>query len=116
MNASIKALGTSFSAPNGPAIRMGEQARASLTQCTLSDSKIGLSIQKNSVADLHSCALERLGTNDSAGAIMMVLGDKTQLTADDCQVSGNNGSVGVGEKASAVLTKCNFKDNAKYSR
>ena len=114
-NSSLKALGTSFAVANGTALRLN-QGHLSLTQCTFSDTKSGLTAANAGVADLHSCAFDRIGMSDSNGSIITVAGDKTQVTGEDCHFTGNSGSVSASDKASIALSKSTFKDNARSSR
>jgi hypothetical protein len=114
-NASIKTLGSGFSATNGTAARVNQQAHASFTQSSFSNAKIGLGVANAAAADLHSCAFERIGMSDRDGAIMSIVGEKTQVTGDDCHFTNNTVGIIVREKASLSLTNCAFKDNTGSS-
>lgn len=114
-NASIKTLGSGFSATNGTAVRVDQQAHASFSQSSFSDAKVGLGIANGATADLHSCAFERIGVTDRDGAIMSIVGEKTQVTGDDCHFANNSAGIIVRGKASLSLTNCAFKNNTASS-
>lgn len=114
-NASIKALGSSFTASNGAAVRVSKQVHASFTQCAFSDSKIELGIDEGAAVELHSCAFERAGMSYNEGAIMTIVGDKSQVTGDDCHFTNNSAGIVVSDKGSLELTKCEFKNNTASS-
>jgi hypothetical protein len=110
-NASIKALGSAFSASKGTAVRLDKHAQGSFTQSAFSNSIIGLALMEGAKADLHSCAFEQIGMSESSGAIIAANGDTTELTGDDCHFSNNSVGIQVSDKASIALTKSEFKDN-----
>jgi hypothetical protein len=110
-NASIKALGSGFAAAKGTAARITKQAQASFTQCSFSNSQIGLAMSNAAKTELHSCAFEGIGVGDSGAAIMLVADKNTQLTGDDCQFTNNRARIDVSDAASMTLTGCTFKQN-----
>ena len=110
-NTSIKALGSTFAAAKGSAVRLDKRAQGSFTQSAFSNSVIGLALMDGAKADLHSCAFEQIGMSESSGAIIAVNGDATELTGDDCHFSNNSVGIQVSDKASITLTKSEFKDN-----
>jgi Right handed beta helix region len=110
-NASIKALGSEFTVPKGTAARLTKQAQASFTQCSFSNSQIGLTVSNAAKAELHSCAFEGIGAGGSDGAIMLVADENTQLTGEDCQFTNNSVGINVRGAASMTLTGCTFKQN-----
>jgi hypothetical protein len=99
-NASLKTLGSTFTTSKGIAVLLGQQAHAIFTQSSFSDAQIGLGVRAAATAELHSCAFEGLGIGDKDGAIMVILGEKSQVTGDDCHFTNNVVGIGVREKAS----------------
>ena len=57
----IKALGSSFTAANGTALRLNSKAHGIFTQCSVGESVFGLWLAKGARAELHSCAFDRNG-------------------------------------------------------
>ena len=110
-NASLKTLGSTFTTTKGWAVLVKQQSHASFTQSSFSDAQIGLAVGSGASAELHSCAFEGLGIGDKTGAIMLIIGEKSQVTGDDCHVTNNAVGIGVREKASLTLTNCTFKGN-----
>ena len=55
---SIEALGSSFVAVTGKAMRLGQQARGNFTQCSFAQSQVGLELANGASAELHSCAFD----------------------------------------------------------
>ncbi len=110
--ASVKAVGTTFAAPYGAGLRLSEQARASLTQCTISDSHIGLNALRGATVDLHSCAFDCDGGNNGHGTVLGLNGNGTAVTADDCRFNSNSAGLVVTLQASLTMTKSRFKGNA----
>ena len=110
-NASIKALGSTFAAAKGSAVRLERHAQGNFTQSAFSNSIIGLALMEGAKADLHSCAFEQIGVGESSGAIIAASGDTTELTGEDCHFSNNSVGIQVSDKASIALTKSEFKDN-----
>ena len=110
--ASIKILGTTFAVPNGAGLRVVEQTKASLTQCSVSDTKIGLNVMSGSSAELHSCALERDGGNNGGGSALAVTGEGSAVTADYCHFNSNTAGLLVTQQASLTITKSWFENNA----
>lgn len=109
---SIKALGTTFTVPYGAGLRLTEQAKANLTQCSISDTKIGLNLWSGATAELHSCAFERDGGNDGHGSIIALNGPGTSVTADDCHFNSNRAGLIVSQQAAITLTNSTFQENA----
>jgi len=114
-NASLKTLGSTFTTTKGIAVLVKQQAHANFAQSSFSDAQIGLGVVGAATAELHSCAFEGLGNGDKDGAIMVVLGEKTQVTGDDCHFTNNTVGIGVRENASLTLTNCTFKGNPTES-
>ena len=114
-NASIKAVGSSFTTAQGAAVRLQQNAKGNFTQSSFANSKIGLSVMSGASAELHSCAVNNSGMGDSEGVIMTIAGEKTQLTADDCQFTNNDGGINVQDGGSLNLTKSSFKQNGASS-
>jgi hypothetical protein len=110
-NASIKALGSGFSTEKGTAVRINKQAQANFTQCSFSNSQIGLLVANAAKAELHSCAFEGIGIGDSGGAMIVAAHENTQVTGEDCQFSNNSVGINVSDGASMTLTGCTFKQN-----
>jgi nitrous oxidase accessory protein NosD len=110
-NASLKTLGSTFTTTKGWAVLVKQQAQASFTQSSFSDAQIGLAVGSGASAELHSCAFEGLGIGDKTGAIMLILGEKSQVTGDDCHFTNNAVGIGVRERGSLTLTNCTFKGN-----
>jgi hypothetical protein len=110
--ASVKALGTTFAVPSGAGLRLTEQAKANLTQCTVSDTKIGLNAWSGASAELHSCAFERDGGTDGGGSVLALTGEGTVATADDCHFNSNTAGLLVTQQASLTITKTWFENNA----
>jgi hypothetical protein len=110
--ASVKAVGTSFAVPEGSGLRLTEEAKASLTQCSISDTKIGLNGWSGASAELNSCAFERDGGNNGGGTIFALNGEGTVLTADACHFNSNAAGLLIANQASATITKSQFKENA----
>jgi parallel beta helix pectate lyase-like protein len=115
-NASIKALGSAITVTNGSALRLNQGAHGDFTQCSFSNSKIGLFLANGAVAELHACAFENNGMSDSNGAIMMITGAKTQATADDCQFTNNSGAINAIDGATLTVKNSPFKNNGESSR
>lgn len=110
--ASVKAVGTTFAVPEGAGLRLTEQAKANLTQCSISDTKIGLNAWSGGTAELHSCAFERDGGSNGGGTIFALNGEGTVLTADACHFLNNVAGLLVANRASATITKSQFRENA----
>jgi len=110
--ASVKAVGTTFAVPYGAGLRLTEQAKASLTQCSISDTRIGLNAMSGANVDLRSCAFERDGGNEGRGSVLALNGKGTTVTADDCRFLSNSAGLIVARQASLAITKSRFKDNA----
>ena len=109
--ASVKAIGTKFTVPNGAAIRLTEAAKANLTQCPITDTKIGLNVWGGSSAELHSCAFERDGGPEGGGSVIALNGKNTVVTADDCHFNSNTAGLLVAKQGSLTITKSLFKEN-----
>ena len=109
-NSGLKALGTTFSASNGVALRAG-QGHVSLTQSTISDAKIGLSAANGGKVELKSCALERNGADDPQGGILVATGQGTNISASDCHFTSNSGGISLLDNATFAATNCSFKSN-----
>jgi hypothetical protein len=88
-----------------------EQAEGHFTQCSFSNSQIGLVIMNGARGELHSCAFESIGMGDSSGAIMIITGANTQLTGDDCHFTNNSVGVSVGDAAALTLSNSVFNQN-----
>jgi parallel beta helix pectate lyase-like protein len=114
-NASLKTLGSTFTTSKGIAVMVKQQAHASFTQSSFFDAQIGLGVVGAATAELHGCAFEGLGNGDKDGAIMVVLGEKTQVAGDDCHFTNNTVGIGVRERGSLTLTNCTFKGNPTES-
>ena len=114
-NASIKTLGSTFTTTSGFAVLVNRQAHASFTQSSFSNARIGLGVGSAATAELHSCAFEGLGNGDNNGTIIALVGEKTQVTGDDCRFTNNTVGISVRDKASLSLTNCTFKSNASGS-
>jgi len=110
-NASVKALGSGFTTEKGTAVRINKQAQANFTQCSFSNSQIGLLLANAAKAELHSCAFEGLGIGNSGGAMIVAAHENTQLTGEDCQFTNNSVGINVSDGASMTLTGCTFKQN-----
>ncbi len=108
-NSSLKALGTSFNASNGTAVRM-QSGKANLTQCTFADSKIALAASNGATLDLQSCAFDRNGANGDGG-ILLLSGQGTTLRATDCHFTGNSGAIWTTDGAAFFATSSTFKEN-----
>jgi hypothetical protein len=54
--------------------------------------------------------------SDSNGAIMMITGEKTQVTADDCHFTNNSGAISAMDNAALTVTNSSFKNNGESSR
>ena len=111
--AAIKATGSTFTANSGTAVRLNQQARGNFTQCSFSNAEVGLALANGATAELHSCAFENNGVNDSNGAIMMLEGAQTQVTADDCHFTNNAGGIMAEGNASLAITNSPFKNNGE---
>lgn len=110
-NATLKALGTTFAASNGTALRV-EQAKANLTQSSFPDAAVGLGAQNGAVVELQSCAFERNGAaNPKSGATILAQGQTTSVTATDCHFNSNSAGVLVTEGAAFNAAKCSFNEN-----
>lgn len=110
-NATLKALGTAFTAANGTALRV-DQAKANLTQSSFPDAAVGLGAQNGAVVELQSCAFERNGAaNPKSGATILAHGQTTSVTATDCHFNSNSAGVLVTEGAAFNAAKCSFKEN-----
>lgn len=79
-NAGIKALGSGFTATNGIAMHLNQQARGSFTQSSFNESKVALMIWNNSTVELRSCAFDRNGGTDAKGGTIAVHGAKSTST------------------------------------
>ena len=110
--ASLKAVGTTFAVPEGAGLRLTEGAKATLTQSSISDTKIGLNAWSGATAELHSCAFERDGGNNGGGTIFALNGEGTVLTADACHFDHNAAGLLVANRASATITESQFRENA----
>jgi hypothetical protein len=110
-NASIKALGSGFTTEKGTAVRINKQAEADFTQCSFSNSQIGLLVANAAKAELHSCAFEGIGIGNSGGAMILAAHENTQLAGEDCQFTNNSVGINVSDGASMTLTGCTFKQN-----
>jgi hypothetical protein len=115
-NASVKAVGSSFTTAKGVGVRLQQNAKGNFTQSSFTNSKTGLSLTSGATGELHSCAIDNSVMNDSEGAIMQLTGDKTQLTADDCHFTNNDGGISVQDNASISLTNSSFKENGASAR
>ncbi len=115
-NASIKAVGSSFTSAKGAAVGLQQNAKGNFTQSSFANSKIGLTALSGASAELHSCAFENSAINDSEGAIISMAGEKTQLTGDDCHFTNNEVGIVVENNASLTLTNTSFKENGASSR
>jgi hypothetical protein len=109
-NSGLKALGTTFTASNGVALRVG-QGHVNLTQSTIADSKVGLSAANGGKAELKSCALERNGANDPQGGILVATGQGTNIIANDCHFTSNSGGISVLDNATFSASSSSFKSN-----
>ncbi|MFL6568842.1 MAG: right-handed parallel beta-helix repeat-containing protein [Chthoniobacterales bacterium] len=109
-NATVSAIGTSFTAGNGTAARISG-GKATFTQSTFSDSKKALSIAKAASVELKSCAFERNGSGDVFGGTVTAADQTTNVTATDCQFTGNYGGLFVTLDAAFTAMNCTFKDN-----
>lgn len=111
--ASLKALGVTFSANNGVALRV-QQGQAALTQCTFSESRVGLSTLAGANVNLKSCAFERNGASGEGG-IMSINGEAASVTANDCHFTGNTSAIFVNERATFSVASSFFKENGDVS-
>jgi parallel beta helix pectate lyase-like protein len=109
--ASLKAVGSTFTAANGTAVRLNQGAQATFTQCSFPDTLIGLVAVSGAGAELHSCAFERDGGEAAKGAIMIVGGDKSSLTADDCHFTSNPAGIFAADGGTLTITNSPFKSN-----
>ena len=109
--ATLKALGSSFAAAEGTAVRLDRGAEATLNQCVLADSRYALYAAGGAHADLHSCAFQRNGGSNKLGVLFAVNGEGTSVAADDCQFENNAAGAVIGEKASLTVTNSRFKNN-----
>jgi hypothetical protein len=114
-NATIKAVGSAFTSTDGTALRLNG-GQANLTQCSFVDSFIGLAAGNGANAELHSCAFERDGGNDTNGAIIVAIGAKTNMTADDCHFTNNYAGLGTNDGALLTITNSIFKNNIQSAR
>lgn len=115
-NAAIKSLGTGFSAPNGIAMRLNQQARGTFRQSSFSDNKIALTIYHASAAELQSCAFERNGGAEAKGGTIALSGSKSTLTANDCHFTNNSAGLSAVEGATLTINNSTFNDNGVTPR
>lgn len=108
--ASIKAIGTSFVAVTGKAMRLDRQARGNFTQCSFAQSQLGLELANGASAELHSCAFDANGGNEGDGSIAYA-GDGATFTADDCYFTNNNSGVTAAEGGTLTISHSSFKGN-----
>ncbi len=106
----LKALGSSFTAASGTAVRLNPAARASLTQCSLGESQFGLWLANGASAELLSCAFDHNGAEGTAATISLT-GAKTSLTAKDCHFTNNSAGIRVLDGATVAISKSSFKNN-----
>ena len=107
----IKALGSSFTAVNGTALRLNSGARGNLTQCSLGESLFGLWLAKGAGAELHSCAFDRNGGGEGKGAIASLAAAPASLTAEDCHFTGNTSGIRALDGSAITISGSTFKDN-----
>ena len=108
---SLKAVGSTFTASNGTAVRLNQGAQANFMQCSFPDTLIGLVAVSGAGAELHSCAFERDGGEQAKGAIMIVGGDKSSITADDCHFTSNPAGIFAADGGTLTITNSPFKSN-----
>ncbi|MBA3962490.1 MAG: right-handed parallel beta-helix repeat-containing protein [Chthoniobacterales bacterium] len=106
----LKALGSSFTAASGTAVRLNQGSRASLTQCSLGESQFGLWLANGATAELHSCAFDRNGA-EGRGATISLTGAKSSLTAEDCHFTNNSAGIRALDGAMVAISKSSFKNN-----
>lgn len=114
-NASVSAIGTTFTAGNGTAVRVSG-GKATFTQSTFSDSKKALSVAKGATLELKACAFERNGSGDVLGGTIAAAEQSTNVTASECQFTGNYGGMLVTQDARFTAVNCTFKDNGANAR
>ncbi len=108
--ATFKATSSTFTAAQGTAVRLDRGAEATLSQCTLANSRYALYAGGGARLALRSCAFQRNGDNGH-GILFVVNGEGTEVTADDCQFEGNSAGAVIGQKASIKITNSRFKGN-----
>jgi hypothetical protein len=113
-NASLSAVGTNMTA-SGTALRM-QGGKATLTQTTISDSKLGINASAGATLELKSCAFERDGTGDDKGGVAWGSGQGTNITVADSQFSGNYGGLYVSNDATLTISNSTFKDNGANAK
>ena len=110
--ASLKALGTTFAVPNGVGLRLKGPGNAHLTQCSFTDSHVGLNAWGGATVELHSCAFERAGGSNGHGSIIALSGQGTSATVDDCRFQNNGAGLIVSQEAAITITNSSFTQNA----
>ncbi len=106
----IKALGSSFTAANGSAVRLNSGSRSSFTQCSLGESIFGLWLTKGATAELHSCAFDRNG-GEGKGGIASLSAAPASLTAEDCHFTNNTAGIRALDGATLTISGSSFKEN-----
>jgi hypothetical protein len=109
--AMLKAVGSSFTAAQGTAVRLDRGAEATLSQCLLGDSRDAFYAGGGARLEVHSCAFQRNGGDNGLGVLFAVNGEGTQVMADDCQFESNAAGAVIGEKAALTVTNSRFKNN-----
>jgi hypothetical protein len=107
----IRALGSSFTAVSGTALRLNSGSRGNLTQCSLGESLFGLWLAKGASAELHSCAFDRNGGGEGKGAIASLTAAPASLTAEDCHFTGNTAGIRALDGSAITISGSSFKDN-----
>jgi hypothetical protein len=107
----LKTVGSSFSSARGTAIRLDAGAKGDFTQTAFSNSLVGLSLTTGATAQMHACAFDNDGMNDSNGAVAYLAGEKTQLAGDDCHFTNNSAALSVADHAALALQNSSFKSN-----
>ncbi|MCA1658364.1 MAG: right-handed parallel beta-helix repeat-containing protein, partial [Verrucomicrobiaceae bacterium] len=114
-NATLTAIGTSFSSSNGVALR-ADAGKIKLTQSTITDSRVGLRAAPGpapgAALELESCAFERNGGSDPQGAIMAVTGN-VGVTLKDCHFTNNSAGILLLDEAQFGAWRGSFKNNAE---
>jgi hypothetical protein len=114
-NASVKAIGSTFTCANGNAVRFQHQARGHFTQSSFIDTRVGLMVLGGANVELQSCAFERDGGPEAQGAAISISGANSVLTANDCHFTGNTSGIAVLDRAAITVTKSPFRDNGVRS-
>jgi hypothetical protein len=110
-SATLKASKTLFSAPSGTALRIESQAKGRLEECTVSDSRDGISIAAGAEVDGAGCTFQGIAIQGAKAAIATATGKGARLALTGSRFTANGGGINAVDGAALSVADSIFQGN-----